>query len=189
MCLRKLAADYTSSSQSSTFSPRHSFSSYSSSQEERPQVMDHDQSRPAQSTPPKRHPNPEDAWGYDAFDAAMNRTRMENEASACEIDRGLRAFAGRSHPNQLRDLLLYITRPQTKDKANDLEGLPPKNEFWPKPGEILFATWEKFSRRLLLLTARNRWPIFSLKDSRIYNQYQSISKHRSENTLQMDRVF
>ena len=119
----KLAADYTSSSQSSTCSPRHSFSSYSSSQEERPQVMDHDQSRPAQSTPPKRH-RPNDAWGYDAFDAAMNRTRMENEASACEIDRGLRAFAGRSHPNQLRDLLLYITRPQTKDKANDLECLP-----------------------------------------------------------------
>jgi hypothetical protein len=90
--------------------PRHSFLLYSLSQEERPQVMDYDQSRPAQSTLPKRHPNPEDAWGYDAFDAAINRIRIENKTSTYEIDRGLRAFARRSHLNQLRDLLLYITR-------------------------------------------------------------------------------
>jgi hypothetical protein len=46
-----------------------------------------------------QYPNPEDPWEYDVLEAAIIRTRMENEASACEIDRGLRAFTARNHSN------------------------------------------------------------------------------------------
>jgi hypothetical protein len=135
--------------------------------------MDHDQSRPAQSTPPKRHPIPEDAWGYDEFDAAMSRTRMENEASAREIDRGLREFARQSHPNQLRDLLLYITRPQTKDKANDLEGLSPQEQILAKTWRDSFRNLEKIQQETALTYGKEQMANFFLE--RLGNLHTNIS--------------
>jgi hypothetical protein len=98
---------------------------------------------------------------------------MENEASACEIDQGLRAFAERSHPNQLRDLLLYITRPQTKDKANDLEGLPAQERVLAKTLRDSFRNLEKIHQETALAYGKEQMANFFIE--RLENLHTNIS--------------